>query len=389
MSLLDIVFLVAIALAVLGGYRLGFITRVVSWIGLAAGLIIAVKILPAFLGQLGDSNHGLVLVLTIGLLLVGASLGQAVGFMIGGRITPRRLPGGLGLADRILGGFAGFAGVVVVIWLVIPLFLAAPGRLATETTNSWIARTIDDSLPAAPDAMQALRSVIGADAFPDVFDALRPTPQLGPPPVGSGLSIATAASVARSIVKIEGPACSKIQDGSGFVVSDGLIATNAHVVAGERTTSVIRDDNRRFDARVVAFDPERDLAILSVNGFDRPALGLALTDPSDGTVGGVFGHPGGEPLRIAPFQIARTIDATGRDIYGGSRTRRRVLEIAASLRPGDSGSALVDPEGRVQGVAFAIARDRADVAYALAPSELRAVLAGVAGAAVATGPCLG
>lgn len=390
MSFLDLVLLGAIVLAVLGGYRLGFITRVVSWIGLAAGLALAVWLLPKFLDQLDSTNHGLVLVLSIGLLLVGATLGQALGFVVGGRLTPRRRDGAFGVVDRVLGAIAGLAGVIIILWLVIPVFVATPGWLATQTSNSWIARTVDNSLPPAPDAMQALRSVIGDGSFPDVFDALRPTPNLGTPPASTGLTLETAALVARSVVKVEGPACNKLQDGSGFVVADGLIATNAHVVAGERSTTVIRDDGRRFEGSVVAFDPARDLAVVRVGGFDRPALPLATgaSTSLDGATGGVFGHPGGEPLRIAPFKVARVITATGRDIYGSNRTERKVLELSAALRPGDSGSAVANAQGVVVGVAFAIARDVDNVAYALAPSELQAVLATVNASAVSTGSCV-
>ena len=391
MSLLDLFLFGAISLAVLGGYRLGFITRVVSWLGLAAGLAFAVWLLPRFLSQLALGNRGLVLILSIGLLLVGATLGQALGFAIGGKLTPRRRTGALAFFDRLLGGLAGLIGVIILLWLVIPVFVASPGWLSNQTSNSFIARTVDNSLPQAPDAMQALRSVIGEGSFPDVFDALRPSPNLGPPPDSTGLSIDIATRVARSVVKIEGPACTKVQDGSGFVVGDGLIATNAHVVAGELSTTVVRDDGRRFDGTVVAFDPARDLAILRVNGFDRPSLRVAEvnTASEEGLQGGVFGHPGGEPLRIAAFKVARVITATGRDIYGSSRTERKVLELSAALRPGDSGAALVDANANVVGVAFAIARDTNDVAYALAPSELSAVLATVGVGEVSTGICLG
>lgn|GEM_PF-352289 len=390
MSVLDVVLLFVIAIAVVGGYRLGFITRVVSWIGLAAGLALAVWLLPKFLTQLGQANRGLVLVLSIGLLLIGATLGQALGFVVGGRLTPGRRNGAFGAIDRGLGALAGLAGVVIILWLVIPVFVSSPGWLSAQTSKSWIARTVDNSLPPAPDAMQALRTVIGDGTFPDVFDALRPTPDLGTPPPSTGLSVETAALVARSVVKVEGPACNKMQDGSGFVVADGLIATNAHVVAGERSTTIIRDDGRRFDGAVVAFDAARDIAVLRVSEFDRPALPLARGSASsdDGTTGGVFGHPGGEPLRIAPFKIARVINATGRDIYGTNRTERKVLELAASLRPGDSGSALVTPQGVAVGLAFAIARDVENVAYALAPSELEAVLSTVGAASVSTGSCV-
>ncbi|HEY6532787.1 MAG TPA: trypsin-like peptidase domain-containing protein, partial [Acidimicrobiales bacterium] len=132
----------------------------------------------------------------------------------------------------------------------------------------------------------------------------------------------------------------------------------------------------------------RDLALVAVEDLDRPALAVRAGTAADGAIGGVFGHPGGEPLRIAPYRVARSLTATGRDIYGSGETARDVLELAASLRPGDSGSPLVDPEGMVVGVAFAVARDRSDVAYALAPSELQAVLDGRSAEAVPTGGCL-
>lgn len=388
MSMFDLAFLALAALAMVGGYRLGFVARVVSWIGLGLGLVVAVRLLPPFLDRLDTSSHGLVLVLTIGLLLVGATLGQALGFLIGGRLRPQRTDGVLGTADRVAGAMAGLAGLVVVVWLVLPVLVASPGWVSRQATTSWAAQKIDSVLPPPPDAMQALQALVGSDDFPDVFDVLRPTPELGPPPVESGLTVATATAVARSVVKMEGAACGRVQDGTGFVVADDLVATNAHVVAGEKDTAVIRDDGRRFDGSVVAFDPNRDLALVQVSGFDRPSLPVQSAAMRDDTIGGVFGHPGGEPLRIAPFRVARQITATGRDIYGEGSTERQVLELAADLRPGDSGSALVDPGGEVVGVAFAIARDQPDVAYALAPSELLAALQAVSTSAISTGRCL-
>ena len=96
-----------------------------------------------------------------------------------------------------------------------------------------------------------------------------------------------------------------------------------------------------------------------------------------GVRGAVFGHPGGGPLEASPFRVDRRIRAVGRDIYGAARTERDVLVLAADLEPGDSGSALVSPDGDVVGVAFAIAPDRPGVAYALTPAEVRAALARV------------
>ena len=235
--------------------------------------------------------------------------------------------------------------------------------------------------------MQALRALMGEDNFPQVFDALRPTPDLGPPPAATGLDSETARRVQRSVVKVEGIACSQIQDGTGFVVAEDTVVTNAHVVAGEPETEIIRDDGSRVRGQVVAFDPQRDLAIIAAPGLERDPL--SVVESTAEAQGGVFGHPGGGPLRIAPFNVARRIKAVGRDIYGTGVTTRDVLEIRSGLRPGDSGSALVDERGRVVGVAFAIAPDKNDVAYALATSELQPLLAGRLTDAVSTGPCTG
>jgi S1-C subfamily serine protease len=193
-------------------------------------------------------------------------------------------------------------------------------------------------------------------------------------------------AVVPSTVKVQGIACQRIQEGSGFVVGDGLVVTNAHVVAGEDETVVQRSDGSEVRAQVVAFDPNRDLAVLRADDLDRQALRLGDTDV--GGVGAVFGHPGGEALRLAPFQVGEEVTATGTDIYDQNRIEREVLILSAALQPGDSGGALVDAGGAVVGVAFAIAPDRPGVSYALAIEELQAVLAGNLSSPVDTGPCV-
>jgi S1-C subfamily serine protease len=187
-------------------------------------------------------------------------------------------------------------------------------------------------------------------------------------------------------VKIEGEACDRIQEGSGFFVADGLVVTNAHVVAGEDDSDVVLSDGTTIDATVVGFDPERDLAVLRTASTGRP--GLALREADIGTTGGVFGHPGGGPLEISPFEVGEEITAVGTDIYDGGPTERDILVLAADLAPGDSGAALVDTQGQVVGVAFAIAPDRGGVAYALSIDELREVLAGDLTSERDTGGCL-
>jgi S1-C subfamily serine protease len=387
MNLLDAIIVVVAIMAAVGGYRLGFVTRVVSWIGMGVGLAVAIKVLPAVLDRFRGADQLVLLALTLAVVFAGAFTGQAIGFVIGNRLRPRSEGGSVRRIDGAAGAVAGVLGVVVLVWLLLPVLAGASGYPSELATGSRVAQELDDHLPDAPDSIQALRSLFGEDNFPAVFDALSPTPDLGPPPVETGISAETGARVARSVVKVEGIACRQVQDGTGWVAGEDLVVTNAHVVAGERETEVIRDDGSRADATVVAFDPDRDLAVLRVPGLDRDPLAIAPSSAE--SAGGVYGHPGGGPLRIAPFAVSRRINAVGRDIYGTGVTTRDVLELRASLRPGDSGSALVSPAGTVVGVAFAIAPDRADVAYALATDELQAVLSGDLVRAVDTGPCTG
>jgi S1-C subfamily serine protease len=383
MSGIDLVIMGMAVAAAVGGYRLGFVTRMASWAGSAVGLFVAVRALPSVLEHLQGGDPAWLMAVAVFVVLVGLTVGQSLGFALGARVRPAHRA--VGTADRAAGAAVGVTGVLFVVWLLLPVLTAVPGPVAEQVHQSAIAQRLDEALPPAPDSVQALRALVGEDNFPQVFNALRPTPDLGPPPPETGLSLAAAKDVARSVVKVEGIACSRIQDGTGFVVDDELVATNAHVVAGERDTEVQRDDGSRVRASVVAFDPGRDLALLRAPGLARSPLPLGPSTVQ--ATGGVFGHPGGGPLRIAPFAVANKISATGRDIYGTAATQRRILELRSRLRPGDSGSALVDAAGVVVGIAFAIAPDKPEVAYALDTAELQELLAGDLSQPVSTGRC--
>lgn len=373
MNLVDCIVVIGVLFAAVAGFRLGFVTRVLSWIGMLVGIIVALLVLGPMLEGVDPTSHLRVTIIAVAVVLLGAFLGQALGLVLGNRVRPSEAEQSLTRVDSVLGLAAGVVGMALLVWVLVPILTQRPGSLAEEVSSSWVARQLDERLPAPPDALHAFRSIVGEDNFPDVFAALEPTPPLGPPPVSSGLSQPVARRVAASVVKVEGVACRKIQDGTGFVVDDDLVATNAHVVAGESSTDVIRDDGSRVSADVVVFDPDRDLALLHAPNLGR--LPLPLGRASQGDIGGVFGHPRGEPLRIAPFEVARLINATGRNIYDSNLVERDVLEAAADLAPGDSGAPLVAPTGEVVGVTFAIARDRENVAYALSTTELQEVLA--------------
>ncbi|HEY2812216.1 MAG TPA: MarP family serine protease [Acidimicrobiales bacterium] len=384
MDTLDVVVLLLAILAAVGGYRIGFVARAASWVGMALGIVIAIKVLPSLSSSETDARRLLVLGLII--VFAGAIIGQVLGLVLGAQLRMVIPPGNAQNVDRVGGAAAGVVGVMVGYWLLLPILAQTPQWPAQQARNSAIASFIHDHLPAAPDTTQALRRALG----PQVFEGFGPAPALGAPPVASGLTQQTADRVAQSTVKVEAPACSRVQEGSGSVVGPDLIATNAHVVAGSPNPTVLRHpDNAQLDATVVAFDSDRDIAILQVPGLDRPALPLGQGPFGVGGDGAVFGHPLGGPLTLSPFEVAQSVDARGFDIYDQHHTTRSIFVLSSDLAPGDSGGALVDASGTVEGVAFAIAPDQPHVGYALTLQELDAVLAGDLSHAVSTGPCIG
>jgi len=386
-NLLDLVIAGFAVLAMVGGYRLGFVARVASWVGMGLGLFVGARTLPWLVEQFDHESPASLLLLGGIVLLAGAVVGQGLGLLVGTQLRVNLPSSEWAVADRAFGALAGAFGVVVAVWLLLPSMADVPGAFATQARNSVVARQVDRLFPDPPDALVALRRLVGEDQFPRVFAALRPAPDVGPPPANPGIGGDVVAGVSPSTVKITGIACNRVQEGSGFVtLGPDVVVTNAHVVAGQAETQVELTDGSLLDARVVVFDPGRDLAVLRVPGLQRRPLPIA--DGQPGTSGGVFGYPGGAPLRVQPFLVGDEVRAVGTDIYDRQRTEREVLILASQLRPGDSGSALVDGAGNVVGVAFAIAPDDPNVAYALDVVELQAVLAGDLGTPVGTGPCL-
>jgi S1-C subfamily serine protease len=387
-NVLDLLIVVAAMSAGIGGYRLGLLARATSWIGLAIGLAVSARILPTLIAQFQSSDSSSRLLVAAGVLMGGAFIGQGLGLLIGSHML-RYIPHGpFRQFDKAAGGLVGVLGVLVAIWLLLPAMVDVPGWPSEQAHRSTLARAIDSLAPRPPNTLQALRRLVGENDFPRVFDALRPAPVAGPPPSQIPLPETVQQRARLSTVKIEGEACNRIQEGSGFAADVDTVVTNAHVVAGVRKPRVIRPESpRALPATVVVFDSDRDLAVLRVPGLGETPLPVGQGRP--GQQGAVFGHPGGQtPLRVAPARINQRVQAVGRDLYDRHQTRRDVFILASELRAGDSGGALVNPAGAVVGVAFAIAPDRPGTAYALSNVELSAVLRVPRGAQVDSGRCL-
>ena len=240
-----------------------------------------------------------------------ALIGQALGLLLGARLHAE-LPEGL-RTDQVAGGVFGVVGVLVALWILLPTLSARP-RLDGRASARHASPARSPTFPNPPDTLEALRNIVGDDPFPEVFDALRPAPDVGTTPGDSGLSAEMEAAVTSSTVKVEGEACGRIQEGSGFFVTPHLVVTNAHVVAGEDDTELELAGGDTVDATVVAFDPQRDLAVLRT--ADR-ASALPLRAASRATRAACSAIPGA---------------ATRDQPVPGGRSRSR--PSAQHLRPG-------------------------------------------------------
>lgn len=381
----DLVVLLAAALAVVGGWRLGLITRALGWVGAILGVALGVSLVPILTRWINPPSDAGVLLLTAGAFILLVSFFQALGVAIGSRLRPHPTDSRVHILDATGGAVLGVLGVVLLIWLLVPLMSQTEGWVSLTTRSSAIARLVDEHLPEPPEQVAELERSLVDGNFPELFAGLRPAPDLPPPPEGSPVDAATLQRVAASTARLAGQACELVQSGSGFSVGEGLWLTNAHVVAGTGETTLTTADGETGTGRVVAFDPRTDLALVR-SALSRPALPLAM--PDDGDRGLALGFPGGGDFDPSPFLVGEQLTATGYDIYDGELVRRDLLVLASELQPGDSGSALVDQNGAVLGAAVAVAPDRPGVAYALRADELEQVLASAAPSPVDTGECL-
>ena len=133
--------------------------------------------------------------------------------------------------------------------------------------------------------------------------------------------------------------------GSGLVVGEGLVVTNAHNVGGEHVEVSI--SGSAATARVVGMDVDGDLAVLAVDTGQAPALRWADEVPGAGAVVLALADPGGRGLRVT-FGVV----SAARTAFRGPRGRRITgsLEHTAPLAKGSSGGPLVDRHGHLIGI---------------------------------------
>lgn len=140
-------------------------------------------------------------------------------------------------------------------------------------------------------------------------------------------------------------------EGSGVIVRrDGVIVTNNHVVAGATEVTVVLADGTQLPGTVEAADPLSDLAIVRVDRDDLPAVELADDYPEIGQLAVAVGNP----LGFENTVTAGIISGVGRSIPAsaaqGGQSLVDLIQTDAAISPGNSGGALIGPDGRLVGI---------------------------------------
>ena len=392
MNVLDVVLIAALALAGLSGYRRGLALQSVSFAGLILGLLVGALIAPRA-ASLVDSPTAQATVATV--TIIGfAAVGDGIGWVLGARLRERARATRFRAADAAAGSVIAVVASLVAIWFIALNLVSGPfPGVAREIRDSAIVRAIDVAFPEPPSLLAEVRRFFNRFGFPDVFAGIPPLPAepvQAPTPEEARAAFRSAQA---STVKIVGEACDHVQEGTGFVISDRYVVTNAHVVAGVETPFVQAPGTASADpATIVLFDPELDVAILFLETGIGPPLRLTTGAVERGDTGAILGYPGGGPLTGGRAAVLRTWDdIPGRDIYGGGDPERAVIELQATVRPGNSGGPFVLADGSVGGLVFAASTTEDRVGYAISSREIGPRIADAVGetAPVPSGPCIG
>ncbi|MER5792645.1 MarP family serine protease [Streptomyces sp. NPDC001980] len=383
MNVLDILLLVAAVWFAIVGYRQGFVVGILSVIGFLGGGLVAVYVLPVIWDAVTDNAEvgTTAAVVAVVVVIVCASVGQALTTHLGNKLRRYITWSPARALDATGGALVNVVAMLLVAWLIGSALAGTTlPTLGKEVRNSKVLLGVSRALPNQADTWFAdFSAVLAQNGFPQVFSpfANEPITDVSPPdPALAGSAVATGAK--QSIVKVTGTAqsCGKILEGTGFVFADRRVMTNAHVVGGvDEPTVQIGGEGRKYDAKVVLYDWQRDIAVLDVPNLRAKALKFSAKDAETTDSAIVAGFPENGSYDVRPARVRGRITANGPDIYHRGTVRRDVYSLYATVRQGNSGGPLLTPQGRVYGVVFAKSLDDADTGYALTADEIQADIA--------------
>lgn len=291
MNVLDILLLVAAVWFAIVGYRQGFVVGILSVIGFLGGGLVAVYLLPVVWGAVTDDAEvgTTAAVVAVVVVIVCASVGQALTTHLGNKLRRYITWSPARALDATGGALVNVVAMLLVAWLIGSALAGTTlPTLGKEVRNSKVMLGVDRALPNQADTWFAdFSSVLAQNGFPQVFSPFsnEPINEVDPPDPALASS-PVAARAQRSIVKVTGTAqsCGKVLEGTGFVFGPRRVMTNAHVVGGVNEPYVqIGGEGKRYAAKVVLYDWERDIAVLDVPDLDAPALKFSTKEATRGT----------------------------------------------------------------------------------------------------------
>ena len=173
------------------------------------------------------------------------------------------------------------------------------------------------------------------------------------------------------------PNIQKIGAGSGFFVSeDGLILTNKHVVSDEQAAyTVITNDGKEYEAKVVATDPRNDLAILKTETKAQEYLNFAEGETMVGQRVVAIGNSLGQYQNTVTTGV---VSGIGRSIIAGSSEGTEqldgVIQTDAAINPGNSGGPLLNTASQVVGINTAVDNQGQSLGFAIPASDAKKAL---------------
>jgi S1-C subfamily serine protease len=373
-DLLDLILIGLVVAFAVSGYRQGFIIGAFSFIGFVGGAILGLFIAPPLAGAIvsGDIERAL---LAIVIVFLAATIGQFASSTIGAVARSHVTWEPAKAVDAFGGSVASGLSVLVIAWLIGSLMVSmsiGQPLIKDQINGSVVWQTVDEAIPDGVGALQKqFRDFVNTSEWPQVITSIGG--QNVPPPDQTLINSSPALVRARrAIVKVQGtaPSCRKRIEGTGFVYARQRIMTNAHVVAGVTEGLKVTDyDGNQYDARVVLYNPERDIAVLFVPGLPINALRFDMeADKGDSAI--IAGYPKGHPFTPLAARIRIKQRAESYDIYNQRKVEREVYAIRGKVQPGNSGGPLLSPDGRVFGVIFAAATDQPETGYALTAEEV-------------------
>jgi S1-C subfamily serine protease len=385
MTAIDWIIVVFTLAMAVWGYAQGLIVGALSLVGFAAGALVGSRLGPLLL-QEGSKSPYAPLTALMGALVVGgilASLFEVLGFHL--RRTLRNVVGEpLRLVDGIGGAvLLAFVGLGVA-WVAGAVALQTPGleHVRRDIQRSSILGALNDAFPPSGPVLNALAR------FDPIQSVAGPEAQV-PPPTSRIARDPQVKAASSSVVKVLGTACGLGVEGSGWVGRDGVVVTNAHVVAGQDDTTVqVEGKGTHHGAQLIWFDERNDLALLRVPAIAGSVSSLGLdVNAKPGTSAAILGFPQNGPFRVEPARLGQTREVLSDDAYGHGPRRRAITSLRGRVRSGNSGGPLVDGKGQVVGTIFASTLSSGGRSGLAVPDSVVQDALRKADEPVANGPC--